>query len=63
MTIKFDIDHDLERWGVRIYWIVTGVTSDVGVPLTRLVNNILALIQIMAWHQIGDKPLSEAMMG
>ena len=27
-----------------------------------LVNNIPALVQIMAWHQPGDKPLSETMM-
>ena len=26
------------------------------------VNNIPALIQIMAWHRLGDKPLSEPMM-
>ena len=26
------------------------------------INNILALVQIMAWHQSGDKPLSETMM-
>ena len=26
------------------------------------VNNILALVQIMAWHRPGDKPLSEPMM-
>ena len=26
------------------------------------INNIPALIQIMAWHQSGDNPLSEAMM-
>ena len=25
------------------------------------INNILALFQIMAWHQPGDKPLSETM--
>ena len=29
---------------------------------TILVNNIPALIQIMAWQQPGDKPLSEPMM-
>ena len=39
MTIKFDLGHDLERWGVRIYRTVTGVTSDVGVPSTRLVGS------------------------
>ena len=27
-----------------------------------LVNNIPALVQIMAWHRPGDKPLSEPMM-
>ena len=26
------------------------------------INNIPALVQIMAWHQPGDKPLSETMM-
>ena len=26
------------------------------------INNIPALVQIMAWHQTGDKPLSETMM-
>ena len=26
------------------------------------INNILALVQIMAWHRAGDKPLSEPMM-
>ena len=36
MTIKFHVGHDLERWGVRICQIVTGVTSDVGVPSTPL---------------------------
>ena len=28
----------------------------------RLINNIPALVQIMAWRRLGDKPLSEAMM-
>ena len=27
-----------------------------------LINNIPALVQIMAWHRTGDKPLSEPMM-
>ena len=26
------------------------------------INNILTLVQIMAWHRPGDKPLSETMM-
>ena len=26
------------------------------------INNMPALVQIMAWHQIGNKPLSELMM-
>ena len=29
---------------------------------TDPINNILALVQIMAWRQPGDKPLSEPMM-
>ena len=37
VTIEFDLGHDLERWGIRIYRIVTGVTSDVGMLATRLV--------------------------
>ena len=32
MAIKFDLGHDLEKWGVKIYRIVNEVTSDVGVP-------------------------------
>ena len=28
----------------------------------RLINNIPALVQIMAWRRLGDKPLSEAMV-
>ena len=28
-----------------------------------LINNITALVQIMAWRQLGDKPLSEPLMG
>ena len=30
-------------------------------PKVRI-NNIPALVQIMAWHRLGDKPLSEPMM-
>ena len=29
---------------------------------TRSINNILVLVQIMAWHRPGDKPLSETIM-
>ena len=38
ITIKFDLDHDLKRLGVRIYLIITGVISDVGMPWTHLVG-------------------------
>ena len=38
MTIKFDLGNDIETWGARIYQIVTVVTSDIGMPLTWLVN-------------------------
>ena len=38
MTIKFHVGHDLERWGVRICRLVTGVSSGVGVPSTSLVD-------------------------
>ena len=31
------------------------------VPMV-LIDNILSLVQIMAWRQPGDKPLSEAMI-
>ena len=31
------------------------------VPMVRI-NNVPALVQIMAWRRIGDKPLSEPMM-
>ena len=63
-NMKFAISQPkvVRRSGVRIYQIVTGVTSDVGVPSTHLGNNIPALVQIMAWRRPGDKPLSEPMM-
>ena len=51
MTIKFDLGHDLERWGVRIYRIVTGVTSDVGVPSNRLVI-VISVLLIICHHTI-----------
>ena len=40
MTIKFDFGHGIEKWGIRIYQIVTGVTSDVDVPSTHLVLTV-----------------------
>ena len=42
------------RSGERIYHIVTGVTSDIGVPSTRLVDNMAILVLIMAWHKTGN---------
>ena len=27
-----------------------------------LISNMTALVEIMAWHRTGDKPLSEAML-
>ena len=32
------------------------------ISLKVLINNIPALVQIMAWHRPGDKPLSGPMM-
>ena len=37
MTMKFNLGHGIEGWGIGIYRIVTGVTSDFGVPSTNLV--------------------------
>ena len=37
MTIEFDIGHDLEKWGIRIYRKMTRVTSDVDLSSIRLV--------------------------
>ena len=34
------------RWGFRIYWVVIGVTSEVGVPSTRLVFSIIYMFSI-----------------
>ena len=48
--------------GCTIYNIVTGVTSDVGVPATYLVDNKPALFQVMNWQQTGNKSSSELMM-
>ena len=49
-------------WGSWMYRIVTGLTSDVGVPSTYLVpsgsiNSNHALVQIVTWWHTGDKPL------
>ena len=41
-------------------WILLKISLKF-VPKVRI-NNIPALVQIMAWHQPGDKPLSEPMM-
>ena len=41
-------------------WISTK-TSQKFVPEFQI-NNIPAMVQIMAWHQLGNKPLSEVMM-
>ena len=41
-------------------WISTNISLKC-VPKGPI-NNIPALIKIMAWHQTDDKPLSEAMM-
>ena len=41
-------------------WILLQISQKI-VPKVRI-NNIPALVQIMAWRQPGDKPLSEPMM-
>ena len=41
-------------------WISIGISLNF-VPKRPIVNNP-ALFQIMAWHQIGDKPLSEPLL-
>ena len=41
-------------------WISINISLKI-VPKDQI-NNIPALVQIMAWHQPGDKPLSEPMM-
>ena len=41
VTVGFDFDHNLERWCLKIYRIVTGVTSDVGMPSTHLVYHFV----------------------
>ena len=50
VTIGFDLGHEIDldksqpkvvrRSSVRIYQIVTGVTLDVGVPLTHIVHEV-----------------------
>ena len=42
------------------FWIPTKISPKF-VP-KGLINNILALVQVMAWRRPGDKPLSEPMM-
>ena len=41
-------------------WILIKISLNC-IPKGRI-NNIPSLVQIMAWHQWGDKPLSESMM-
>ena len=41
-------------------WIVIDISLKF--VLKSQINNILSLVQIMAWHWPGDKPLSESMM-
>ena len=43
---------------IKIYWFWL---KFVGVYFKGLIDNIPALVQIMAWHRSGDKPLSEPM--
>ena len=42
----------------------TCISLEISLKFVRKVqiNNILALVQIMAWHRPGDKPLSEPML-
>ena len=41
MTLIFEFSRSNKEFaGVRIYWIVTGVTLDVGVPSTRLIFKV-----------------------
>ena len=45
-----------------LQWKYTNINRNfIEVPRV-LINNIPALVQIMAWHRAGDKPLSEPMM-
>ena len=41
-------------------WILNNISLKF-VP-KGLINNISALVQILAWHRLGDKPLSEPML-
>ena len=53
---------DIFKWIFlnEIIWITIKISLKF-VPVGPI-NNIPALVQIMAWHQAGDKPLSGAMM-
>ena len=42
--------------------ILISITISLKFVPKGLINNIPALVQIMAWHHPGDKPLSEPMM-
>ena len=50
----------------RPQWVNENVWITIKISLKFVakgsINNILALVQIMAWHRSGDKPLSEPMM-
>ena len=53
-------DDTLERIFVNENVIISIKTSLTFGPKGQI-NNILALVHILAWHQPGDKPLSESM--
>ena len=55
LTFHYRISHTL-----KYIWISINITLKF-VPKGQI-NNIPALVQIMAWRRPGDKPLSEAMM-
>ena len=42
------------------FWILNSISLKY-IPY-GLIDNLAALVQIMAWHQIGNKPLSETML-
>ena len=55
--------HDLTHWGCdKMAAIFQMAFSDVISRMKMKIYNVWALVQLMAWHWPGDKPLSEPMM-
>ena len=54
--------HNIFKWIFLNENVSVAITISLKCVPQGPINNIPALVQIMAWHRPGDKPLSEPMM-